>query len=155
MLSNGIVEKMVDFSRYIEIIEEFLQGLSNRDYIRFDERYIKLIMILIINITKIYYIRSEQEIGQGYADIYLQERPPIQVKYEHIIEIKYIKKEEYSEEKLKEKIKEGTDQVKRYLEKERAQSRRELKGHLLIFSGAECKKYMDLSKDIAWNGGEW
>ena len=46
----------------IEMLKEYLKNLSNRDYIKFDEKYIKLIFFCIAMNLKIFRLKSEMEI---------------------------------------------------------------------------------------------
>ncbi|OGO86129.1 MAG: hypothetical protein A2Y24_07800 [Clostridiales bacterium GWE2_32_10] len=91
-----------------------LNKLSNRDFIKFDEKYVKVIMITYMMMSKIYYVKSEDEQGGGYVDIALLPRIGAKTKYNAIFEVKYIKKEGYSEEILNEKIKEAKEQIQKY-----------------------------------------
>ena len=100
--------------KFISIIESTLQKLSNRDYISFDEKYIKLVMISYFMLSNIYMVKSEYEVEKGYIDIALLRREPIDPDYYAIFEIKYIKKseyEKYGEKIVEEKKNEAIDQI--------------------------------------------
>ncbi|MGL5086710.1 MAG: PD-(D/E)XK nuclease domain-containing protein, partial [Clostridium sp.] len=55
----------------IYIVEKTLNKLSNRDYIKFDEKYVKLIFLTYCFLSKLYLVKSEYEVEDGYIDIAL------------------------------------------------------------------------------------
>ncbi|AIS51842.1 hypothetical protein TKV_c06570 [Thermoanaerobacter kivui] len=122
---------------YIEYISQnVLKVLSNRDIINFDEKYIKVILITYLVNSKAYRPISERETEGGYIDIYLERDIRIpDVKYEWLIELKYIKKSEKDKvDKIKE---EGIRQLKRYRESRGLKERKDVKEALLIFIGKD------------------
>jgi hypothetical protein len=122
---------------YIEYISQnVLKVLSNRDIINFDEKYIKVILITYLVNSKAYRPISERETEGGYIDIYLERDIRIpDVKYEWLIELKYIKKREKDKvDKIRE---EGIRQLKRYRESRGLQERKDVKQALLIFIGKD------------------
>jgi len=122
---------------YIEYISQnVLKVLSNRDIIKFDEKYIKVILITYLVNSKAYRPISERETEGGYIDIYLERDIRIpDVKYEWLIELKYIKKSEKDKvDKIRE---EGIRQLKRYRESRGLQERKDVKQALLIFIGKD------------------
>ena len=98
---------------FIEYLKEFLKNLSNRDLIKFDEKYIK-ILLLSIFMNNVYIQNSEYEVEEGYIDILLLKNKAFQesIRYEWIIELKYIK--EKDKNTFEEVKKEGLEQLKRY-----------------------------------------
>ncbi len=132
---QGRIEKL------IEIVEEFLKKvLSNRDLRRFKESHLKVHILTLLHLSRLFYIQSELEAERGYVDIFLRETPQFPVDYEWVLELKYIRKRDAGEmERVKS---EGMEQLKRYMQKVRPQTHRSLKGALLIFSGeGECVSY--------------
>ncbi|AEM78210.1 ATP-binding protein [Thermoanaerobacter wiegelii] len=124
---------------YIEYISQnVLKVLSNRDIINFDEKYIKVILITYLVNSKAYRPISERETEGGYIDIYLERDIRIpDVKYEWLIELKYIKKSEKDKvDKIKE---EGIKQLKRYRESKGLKERKDVKQALIIFIGKDCQ----------------
>ena len=95
-----------------EILQKYLKNLSNRDYQRFDEKYIKLIFYCISMNLKIYNVKSELEVQREYPDILLVPRDRSKGYNSVMIEFKYLKKGE--ESRLKEKQKEAKEQILRY-----------------------------------------
>jgi hypothetical protein len=91
-----------------------LNKLSNRDYINFDEKYIKVIMVTYFMMSRIYYVKSENEQNKGYVDIALLPRIGVKAPYNAIFEVKYIKKGDLSQKLLNEKIFEAKKQLEQY-----------------------------------------
>ena len=100
----------------IEILGRYLENLSNRDYIRFDEKYVKVIFYSICSMLGTMIVKSELEVGGGFADILLIPREKIGERYGVLIEFKYIKKEEYEKDKslLEKKKEEARLQLEKY-----------------------------------------
>lgn len=98
---------------FIEYLEEFLDNLSNRDLIKFDEKYIKIILLSIF-MSNVYIANSEYEVEEGYIDVLLSKNKAFQdsIKYEWMIELKYIK--EKDKNTLEEIEKQGLKQLEGY-----------------------------------------
>ena len=81
---------------FVKTVERYLKNLSNRDYERFNEKYVKLLFYSIAMNFDIYDVKSEMEIERGYSDLILSPREEQKGKgyYSIIIEFKYLKKEE-------------------------------------------------------------
>jgi hypothetical protein len=87
MAYDGNIKPYLDF-----FTENFLKRLSNRDLQNFDEKYIKVMLLATLFISRLYLPISEDENINGYTDIYLQKHPAIKdIKYEYVFEIKYAK----------------------------------------------------------------
>ncbi|MGV8147021.1 MAG: AAA family ATPase [Alkaliphilus sp.] len=134
-----------DIKPFIEYISRnVLKKLSNRDLIQFDEKYIKAILFSYLTISNVFRPRSEQEIENGYIDIYLEKdiRTP-EAKYEWLIELKYLKKSESKQiEKAKE---EGLKQLKRYASSIEFEGKKNLKKALIIFSGKSNYVFVEVN----------
>ena len=98
--------------KIVEMLQKYLKNLSNRDYQRFDEKYIKLIFYCIAMNLKIYRVKSEMEVEREYPDIVLIPRDRSKGYNAIIVEFKYLKKDEAN--KIEEKQKEAEEQIKRY-----------------------------------------
>ena len=68
LAQEGRIDKIV------EILKIYLNNLSNRDLIKFDEKYIKLIFYCIAMNIKAYSTKSEMEVNRNYPDILLVPR---------------------------------------------------------------------------------
>ena len=125
-----------DLMPYMEYFtENVLKRLSNRDLQRFDEKYIKVMMLTNLFISPLYLPVSEDENINGYTDIYLQKHPakPV-VKYEYILEIKYAKTGA-TEQEIADKLAEAEAQIQKYQKDPRFTGRSDLKFAALIFKG--------------------
>ncbi|WP_230867354.1 PD-(D/E)XK nuclease domain-containing protein [Iocasia frigidifontis] len=128
---DGEIEPFVSY-----VSENVLNRLSNRDLINFDEKYIKVILFSYLITSNLYHPISEPEIESGYLDIFLERdiRMP-DVKYEWIIELKYLKKNQRDEiEKVKEK---GLTQLQRYADSRKFKDKKDVKKVLLVFIGKD------------------
>ncbi len=103
---EGKIDKMV------ETLKKYLNNLSNRDLIKFDEKYIKLIFYCIAMNMNIYSTKSEMEVNRNYPDILLVPRDSSKGYKAVMVEFKYIKKGEVA--KLEDKQKEAREQIERY-----------------------------------------
>ncbi|MDW8347471.1 MAG: AAA family ATPase [Bacteroidia bacterium] len=127
------VHEMAEYSKYepfFNLVQDLLQRLSNRDYQKFNEKYVKLAILAYLSISSIYDIRSEREIaGGGYVDIQLfRKSSNPNEHHEYVIELKYLKKEQ--EEQLNEVKEEAKKQLLNYYNQDKGlQSKRYL--HLL------------------------
>jgi hypothetical protein len=129
MAYEGKIEPYIDY-----ISQNVLKMLSNRDMIKFDEKYIKVILFSYIVNSMAYRPISERETENGYIDIYLEKdiRMP-DVKYEWLIELKYVKKSD--EKNIDAVIKEGEEQLKKYAESHQYKGKQNIKKALIIFIG--------------------
>ena len=98
--------------KIVEILQKYLKNLSNRDYQRFDEKYVKLIFYCISMNLKLYTVKSELEVQREYPDILLVPRDRSKGYNSIMVEFKYLKKGE--ENKLEEKQKEAKEQIFKY-----------------------------------------
>ena len=103
--------------KIIKVLEEYLTNLSNRDYMKFDEKYIKLLYYaLAMNMKTVYYVKSEPEYMRNYPDILMIPKDTSKGYQAIMIEFKYLKKNEKS--LLKSKQKEAREQIIKYAEYE-------------------------------------
>ena len=105
-ITTGKIDKV------IEQLKKYLTNLSNRDYQRFDEKYVKLIFYCITMNMQMYFVRSEMEVRRKYPDLLLIPRENGKGYYSVMIEFKYLKKEEVK--KLEEKKEEAKTQIEEY-----------------------------------------
>ena len=105
---DGKIDKMV------ETLRIYLNKLSNRDLIKFDEKYIKLIFYCIAMTMPIYSTKSEMEVNRNYPDILLVPRDRTKGYKAIMVEFKYLKKGDTA--KLEDKQKEAREQIERYSE---------------------------------------
>ena len=121
--------------KIVELLEKYLQNLSNRDYIKFDEKYVKLIFYCIAMNLKIFRLKSEMEVQRKYPDILLIPRNKEKGYKAVMIEFKYLKKDEAN--KLQEKKEEAIKQLKEYAEFEEIKEIENLKKYVAVAVGAK------------------
>ena len=122
---NGKVDKIV------ERLEEYLRHLSNRDFAKFDEKYVKVLFFSIaMNMKNIYFVKSEPEYERKYPDILMIPKKEEKGYKAILIEFKYLKRGE--EEKLEEKQKQAREQVKEYSEIEEIKKLKNLKKFAIV-----------------------
>lgn len=98
--------------KIVEVLRIYLNNLSNRDLIKFDEKYIKLIFYCIAMNISSYSTKSEMEVNRNYPDILLVPRDRTKGYKSIMVEFKYLKKGETA--KLEDKQKEAREQIERY-----------------------------------------
>jgi len=124
-LNNNIIPFQKEAKNIINL-------LSNRDYIKFEEKHLKVILLTILNIAKFYYIKSEPEYNNKYPDIMLLKQEPFEVKHQYLFELKRVKKDNKDFESKK---KEGINQIKEYLKLEEIKKLKNLHSYLIISNG--------------------
>lgn len=101
--------------KLVGLIEDLLHAFSNRDYIGFDKKYIKIALFTFANMSNLYLVKSEYEVNEGYIDIALLKRDPWHPDYYAIFELKYLKMADASPEKIEQVAQSGRDQIYRYV----------------------------------------
>jgi hypothetical protein len=130
MAYDGNIKPYLDF-----FTENFLKRLSNRDLQKFDEKYIKVMMLSTLFISRLYLPVSEDENINGYTYIYLQKHPAIKdIKYEYVFEIKYAKTGATDEE-ISAKFAEADIQIEKYKKDVRFADRDDIKFVAVVFKG--------------------
>ena len=129
---NGTIEP------FAKEIEGVLKKLSDRDFMSFNEKNIKMLMFSYLVLTPWAYVKSEYPVEGGYIDIALFKRYK-EVPYNAIIELKYIKKSEKDKNMLEKKIQEAREQIKRYEKAINKEFEGELKKYIIVFVGRELK----------------
>jgi len=77
---------------FFQSIEQVLGHLSRRDYQQFEEKHIKTIIVALATQVNTYFTKSEREYKGGYTDVVFLQRPPFEVDYQYVFELKYLKK---------------------------------------------------------------
>ncbi len=113
MAYDGEFKPVISF-----IADEINRQSSIRDYIQ-GEKVIQGFFLAYLNITDFYLSLSEIELAKGYADIIMKPfylKYP-DMKYAYLLELKYINRTDKKSElkkQLKSKLKEATEQLKKY-----------------------------------------
>ncbi|MDR0725713.1 MAG: PD-(D/E)XK nuclease domain-containing protein, partial [Prevotellaceae bacterium] len=125
-----------DIERFISYVSQNAFGkLSDHDLQRFDEKYIQILLLAYLFMSKIYIPMSEYEAVPGRTDIFLQRNPLLpQVKYEWIFELKYCKSG-VSNAEITDKRNEGLEQISQYLRSHRLKDRTDLRAAVIVFTG--------------------
>ena len=124
--------------KIVEVLRIYLNNLSNRDLIKFDEKYIKLIFYCIAMNIKSYSTKSEMEVNRNYPDILLVPRDRTKGYKSIMVEFKYIKKGENA--KIEDKQKEAREQIERYSEFEDIKDIEGLRKYTLVVTPNEIYK---------------
>ncbi len=138
MAYNGNWEPVFRF-----LTDEVEKQTSVRDYLS-GEKVVQTFLLAYLNVTDYYLTRSEEEMGKGFADLWLEpfaDKYP-DMRYAWLIELKYMKRSEFSEERMKAKLAEAEAQLAGYAADERVVSRcggTMLRCLTLVFSGWELK----------------
>ena len=107
------------------LVEEYLSYIGNISWQRFDEKYVKSYMHAILYNTPIFSTYLEYNVkNNNYIDVAVFKVPSMGAKYQAIIEVKYIKKEDARgrktrEEAIAKKRDEAIEQIEAYCEDKR------------------------------------
>jgi len=129
-----VIRFLADEVRRQSSIRDFLDG----------EKVVQTFLLAYLNVTDYYLTRSEEEMGKGFSDLWLDpftEKYP-DLGYCYLIELKYSKRSEFSEEKQRELSADAKEQLEKYAADERVVRRSRgttLKCIGLVFSGWELK----------------
>ena len=128
MLREIALEGKID--KIVEMLGKYLKSLSNRDYVKFDEKYVKLIFFCIAMNLKIFRLKSEMEVQRKYPDILLIPKDHSKGYKGVMVEFKYLKKEE--KDKLKEKQEEAKKQIEEYGEFEEIRNLKNINKYTVV-----------------------
>ena len=128
ILREIAIEGKID--KIVELVEKYLKNLSNRDFVKFNEKYVKLIFYCIAMNLKIFRLKSEMEVQRKYPDILLIPKNKEKGYKGVMIEFKYLKKEE--ENRLEEKQKEAREQIKEYMDFEEIKEIENLNSYTVV-----------------------
>lgn len=125
MRYEGKLEKLVNY------ISKLMNTISNRDLRGFKESNLKMLFLPVLSFANIYKIYSEMEINRKYIDLYLKLQPDYKGKYSFILELKYLKQDEFPNyEEIKQS---GIEQLQNYLRLNNLDTNPSLKAALIIF----------------------
>jgi hypothetical protein len=149
-IKNAIKEiaKKGDNIKLVSTVERTLTKLSNRDYIQFDEKYVKLIFLTYCFLSKIYLVKSEYPVdGGGYIDVALLKQFNAEPTYFAIIELKYVSKKEYDEggeNVIEKRVNEAKSQISNYSKSEELRNLPNLKKWVLVFLKDKCVRNLEI-----------
>ncbi len=114
-----------------------------RDYLT-GEKVIQTFLLAYLNITDYYLIRTEEELAEGFVDLYLE---PFWAKYQdlpysYLIELKYISRHQFTPELLQQQLTAAARQLQQYARDPvviKRSKTTQLISAALVFSGWELK----------------
>jgi len=125
---DGQVKPFIDY-----VSRNIFNKLSNQDLKKFDEKYIKIMLLGALFQSNVYVPESEKETNTGYIDIYLMRSPLLpEVKYEWIFELKYFKA---SKKPTDADRKDAQNQLQNYSSSHVMKDRKDLKKAVILFIG--------------------
>jgi len=136
ILLSGRIDKLTNY------IENILESLDNRMFIKFDERYIQELYFALLANNPVVSVYTEYPCSNGYIDIYMKGKRE-KIKYEIMIELKYIKKSDYNDILLESKKEEAKKQIEEYSKDDRI-DKENLKKYVVIFVGNELKTLTEI-----------
>ena len=113
-------------------------------FIKFDERYIQELYFALLANNPVVSVYTEYPCSNGYIDIYMKGKRE-KIKYEIMIELKYIKKSDYNDILLESKKEEAKKQIEEYSKDDRI-DKENLKKYIVIFVGNELKTLTEICK---------
>ncbi|KPA19292.1 protein containing DUF1703, partial [Candidatus Magnetomorum sp. HK-1] len=106
-------------------------------------------LLAYLNVVDYYITQSETELNKGYSDIFME--PFVSkysdLQYSYLIELKYISRNEYSEEEQQKKIQDAQEQLDQYMKSDRVKNSigsTQLIKIILVYKGWEliyCEEY--------------
>ncbi len=106
MFMEGKIDQLVEY------VHSILKNLSNRDLQKFNEKNIKMIFMTLLMDNNAYFVKSEHENAEGYADLLLIPTKLNPGTDNFLLELKYLKKS--SKENLQTEKAKAIEQVKNY-----------------------------------------
>ncbi len=136
MASDGEWQPVIDF-----LAREIEAQTSVRDFLK-GEKVIQTFLVAYLNISQYYIAHSEYEMGKGFVDIYMEPSTItyLQIRYSYIIELKYLKRDEYNDTLVHNTLDAAKEQLQRYTQAPRTpMSNRttQLKRIALVYAGWE------------------
>ena len=125
-------------------VEEYLSYLGNITWQKYDEKYVKGYMHAILQLSDMYSTYLEYNVKDNrYIDVVAFKVPSMGAKYQAIIEVKYIKKEEARTKKAKEQIiakkrEEAIEQIEAYSSDKRL-PQENMKKFIVIYVGQKLE----------------
>ncbi|MEY4937219.1 MAG: hypothetical protein RIS64_3578 [Bacteroidota bacterium] len=126
-------------SKY-QVLYVLSENHSNRDSMVYGEKHLQTLMIGLLFPYKSFFIHSEYESQRQYPDIFLERVYGRPLKYEVVLELKYVKKGDA--DSLPEVIQDAENQLNRYMITERF-SRLNVCGFYIIFLGGNVHQWRE------------
>lgn len=130
MVENGKIDKISNY------VSEILKLSDNRIFMKFDEKYVQNIYFTLLCKNNLFKVYNEYPCSNGYIDLMLIKNNE-RCKCNIMIELKYIKKRDYSKNYFNKIKNEGIEQLNSYSKDERIDEN--TKKYLVIFVGNKIK----------------
>ena len=141
--TNAIEDAMYElgengkFEPITKCVQDFLFHTSVRDKENFYERDLKFIYEFMLNFTEQYAVYAEYPAGQGFADLFIQKATNSLAKYDAIVELKYLSKQDAKVANMQKLEEDAKNQIEKYMKDKRLQQKETLKKYMVIFKGFE------------------
>ena len=126
-----------EFEPITKCVQEFLFHTSVRDKENFHERDLKFIYEFMLNFTEQYAVYAEYLDGQGFADLFVQKATNSLAKYDAIVELKYLSKQDEKNANMQKLEEDAKNQLEKYMKDKRLANQEILKKYMVIFKGFE------------------
>ncbi|KAA0243618.1 MAG: hypothetical protein EDM75_15825, partial [Chlorobiota bacterium] len=133
MSIDGVINRLVN---YINVV---IGSISFRDLQGFSEKHLKMIVMTIFAGNKLFFAFSEKEVVAGYVDILLKRTGFNPGRFNHLIELKYLKADSINNLEIVRQ--EGILQACRYRDSLPKEEQENLKTWLIICSGKKVVEY--------------
>ena len=138
MGQNGNMKPLTD------LVVDFLTHTAVRNKQKFDEKYVKLVYMMLLATNNQFITYDEYPAGQGFIDLFIQKTPASYATYEYAIELKYLKISETTNENMEQAFLQARTQMGKYLKDERIGKRSNLKKWIIVFSGFEVVRMVEI-----------
>ena len=131
-------------NKICNIVEEYLSYVGNIAWQRYDEKYVQSYMHAILGLNEMFNVYLEYNVQHNrYIDVAVFKRENSGIKYQAIIELKYIKKEEAKTEESKQKEiarkrNEALEEIKEYSQDTRL-PQENMKKFIVIYVGEKLE----------------
>jgi Predicted AAA-ATPase/PD-(D/E)XK nuclease superfamily len=129
---------------FFKIVEQvLLENHSNRDEMVYGEKHLQTLMIGLLFPYESYFIHSEYEAKRGYPDIFLERMANKPLKFDIVLELKYVKKS--AANTIDKVIKDTEIQLDSYMKSDRF-NRPDVRGFYVIFLGGDVHTWGEWGK---------
>jgi hypothetical protein len=129
---------------FFKIVEQvLLENHSNRDEMVYGEKHLQTLMIGLLFPYESYFIHSKYEAKRGYPDIFLERMPSKPLKFDIVLELKYVKKSAI--DTVEKVIKEAEIQLDGYMKSDRF-NRPDVRGFYVVFVGGDVHTWGEWGK---------
>jgi len=136
-IQNGITNILIELALgniepFKEQINSVIKTLCNRDFMKFDEKYLQTITLTLLSFAQFYYIESQKEIDRKLPDIVVTGRKPFdeEIQFNYMFELKWVN----ANSNYNSKKQEGIDEVKEYLNLSNIKEIKNLYSYVLVGS---------------------